>query len=144
MLSQWTRGAWAKGNQKEMLFKQAAHRAFKRIGAHVLAAMPALEGDDGLAADPQGLAGALRETFLEIADLEHAVVFIDEVEEIAGHRTPRPQVPPEEATPRAIPDRVTDRRAVLDRGRQLGQEAGDDVGLNQGGKITRGGASLSL
>ncbi|HSU47920.1 MAG TPA: GNAT family N-acetyltransferase, partial [Arthrobacter sp.] len=27
-----------------------------------------------LAADPQGLAGALRETFLEIAELEHAVV----------------------------------------------------------------------
>ena len=39
-----------------------------------------------LAADPQGLAGALRETFLKIAELEHAVVFIDEVEEIAAQR----------------------------------------------------------
>jgi hypothetical protein len=29
-----------------------------------------------LAGDPQGLAGALRETFLEVAELEHAVVFI--------------------------------------------------------------------
>jgi len=40
-----------------------------------------------LAADPNGLAGALRETFLEIAELEHAVVFIDEVEEIASQRS---------------------------------------------------------
>jgi len=40
-----------------------------------------------LAADPGGLAGALRETFLEIAELEHAVVFIDEVEEIASQRS---------------------------------------------------------
>jgi len=39
-----------------------------------------------LAADPLGLAGALRETFLKIAELEHAVVFIDEVEEIAAQR----------------------------------------------------------
>lgn len=39
-----------------------------------------------LASDPAGLAGALRETFLKIADLEHAVVFIDEVEEIAVQR----------------------------------------------------------
>ena len=39
-----------------------------------------------LAADPQGLAGALRETFLKISELEHAVVFIDEVEEIAAQR----------------------------------------------------------
>src|SRR6478735_1045041 len=39
-----------------------------------------------LASDPKGLAGALRETFLEIAELEHAVVFIDEVEEIASQR----------------------------------------------------------
>ncbi|MHA7208330.1 ATP-binding protein [Arthrobacter sp. MDT1-65] len=46
-----------------------------------------------LAADPQGLAGALRETFLEIAGLEHAVVFIDEVEEIASHRSGEPPSP---------------------------------------------------
>ena len=43
-----------------------------------------------LAADPQGLAGALRETFLKIAELEHAVVFIDEVEEIAAQRQGEP------------------------------------------------------
>ena len=33
-----------------------------------------------------GLPGALRETFLSITELEHAVVFIDEVEEIASRR----------------------------------------------------------
>ena len=43
-----------------------------------------------LAADPQGLAGALRETFLKISELEHAVVFIDEVEEIAAQRQGEP------------------------------------------------------
>jgi transitional endoplasmic reticulum ATPase len=43
-----------------------------------------------LAADPLGLAGALRETFDKIADLEHAVVFIDEVEEIASRRGGEP------------------------------------------------------
>ena len=41
-----------------------------------------------LAATGDGLANALRETFTEIDDLEHAVVFIDEVEEIAGIRMP--------------------------------------------------------
>ena len=46
-----------------------------------------------LAADPLGLAGALRETFLKIADLEHAVVFIDEVEEIAAQRNGGPPSP---------------------------------------------------
>lgn len=46
-----------------------------------------------LAADPAGLAGALRETFLEIAELEHAVVFIDEVEEIAAQRSGEPPSP---------------------------------------------------
>ena len=46
-----------------------------------------------LAADPKGLAGALRETFLEIAELEHAVVFIDEVEEIASQRSGEPPSP---------------------------------------------------
>lgn len=43
-----------------------------------------------LAADPRGLAGGLRETFLRIAELEHAVVFIDEVEEIAAQRSGEP------------------------------------------------------
>lgn len=46
-----------------------------------------------LAADPGGLAGALRQTFLEIAELEHVVVFIDEVEEIASQRTGEPPSP---------------------------------------------------
>ena len=41
-----------------------------------------------LAATGDGLALALRETFTEIDELEHAVVFIDEVEEIAGVRRP--------------------------------------------------------
>ncbi len=39
-----------------------------------------------LASDPQGLAAALRQVFLDIAHLEHSVVFIDEVEEIAAAR----------------------------------------------------------
>lgn len=43
-----------------------------------------------LAHDPQGLAGGLRKTFLEIADLDHCVVFIDEVEEIASQRGGEP------------------------------------------------------
>lgn len=43
-----------------------------------------------LAAEPAGLAGALRETFLKIDELEHAVVFIDEVEEIAVQRGGEP------------------------------------------------------
>lgn len=46
-----------------------------------------------LAADPGGLAGALRETFTKIEDLEHVVVFIDEVEEIASHRGGQPPSP---------------------------------------------------
>ena len=46
-----------------------------------------------LAADPGGLAGALRQTFLNISDLEHAVVFIDEVEEIASQRQGEPPSP---------------------------------------------------
>lgn len=46
-----------------------------------------------LAADPGGLAGALRQTFLDIAELEHAVVFIDEVEEIAAQRSGEPPSP---------------------------------------------------
>ncbi len=43
-----------------------------------------------LAAGPQGLAGGLRETFQSIADLDHVIVFIDEVEEIAGQRGGEP------------------------------------------------------
>lgn len=46
-----------------------------------------------LAADPKGLAGALREIFLEISQLEHAVVFIGEVEEIAAQRKGDPPSP---------------------------------------------------
>lgn len=46
-----------------------------------------------LAADPGGLAGALRDTFHQIAELEHAVVLIDEVEEIASHRRGDPPSP---------------------------------------------------
>ncbi|MFB9375661.1 ATP-binding protein [Kineococcus gynurae] len=43
-----------------------------------------------LAGDPRGLAGALRDTFARVAQLEHVVVFIDEVEEIAAHRGGEP------------------------------------------------------
>jgi transitional endoplasmic reticulum ATPase len=46
-----------------------------------------------LSADSKGLAGALRQTFLDIAGLEHAVVFIDEVEEIAAQRQGEPPSP---------------------------------------------------
>ena len=46
-----------------------------------------------LAAGGEGLAHALRETFTEIDELEHAVVFIDEVEEIAGERGGKPPAP---------------------------------------------------
>jgi transitional endoplasmic reticulum ATPase len=46
-----------------------------------------------LAAEGPGLAFALRETFSEIAELEHVVVFIDEVEEIAAERGGRPPSP---------------------------------------------------
>jgi transitional endoplasmic reticulum ATPase len=51
-----------------------------------------------LAAHPGGLAGALRETFATIAELEHAVVFIDEVEEIASHRQGEPPSPTQGVT----------------------------------------------
>jgi transitional endoplasmic reticulum ATPase len=43
-----------------------------------------------LAAAGDGLAFALRGTFNDIDELEHAVVFIDEVEEIAGERGGKP------------------------------------------------------
>jgi transitional endoplasmic reticulum ATPase len=46
-----------------------------------------------LAAVGNGLALALRETFTEIDALDHAVVFIDEVEEIAGERGGKPPSP---------------------------------------------------
>ncbi len=46
-----------------------------------------------LAAAGPGLGLALRETFADIAELEHAVVFIDEVEEIAAERGGRPPSP---------------------------------------------------
>lgn len=51
-----------------------------------------------LAAHPGGLAGALRETFTTISALEHAVVFIDEVEEIASHRQGEPPSPTQGVT----------------------------------------------
>ncbi|MDT4937520.1 MAG: transitional endoplasmic reticulum ATPase [Pseudonocardiales bacterium] len=46
-----------------------------------------------LAAEGPGLALALRDTFGEIGELQHAVVFIDEVEEIAADRAGRPPSP---------------------------------------------------
>jgi GNAT superfamily N-acetyltransferase len=46
-----------------------------------------------LAAAGRGQALALRDTFAEIDELEHAVVFIDEVEEIAGRRGGEPPSP---------------------------------------------------
>ena len=39
-----------------------------------------------LTSDPRGLSTALRETFEKVAELEHAVLFMDEVEEIASRR----------------------------------------------------------
>ena len=51
-----------------------------------------------LAAAGDGLALALRETFTDIDDLEHAVVFIDEVDEIAGARGGKPPSPVEGVT----------------------------------------------
>jgi len=39
---------------------------------------------------PAGLAAALREAFWMVAELDKVVLFIDEVEEIAGSRQPRP------------------------------------------------------
>ncbi|KQQ09572.1 ATP-binding protein [Rathayibacter sp. Leaf296] len=51
-----------------------------------------------LAADPAGLAGGLRQTFEAIAGLERAVVFLDEVEEIASHRQGEPPSPTQGVT----------------------------------------------
>lgn len=51
-----------------------------------------------LSASPSGLPGALRATFETIGDLEHAVVFIDEVEEIAAHRQGDPPSPTQSVT----------------------------------------------
>lgn len=51
-----------------------------------------------LAGDPKGLAGALRETFTKIADLDNVVVFIDEVEEIASQRGGEPPTPTQGVT----------------------------------------------
>lgn len=49
-------------------------------------------------ADGGGLAGALRSSFQAIDELEHAVVFIDEVEEIASHRGGTPPSPTQGVT----------------------------------------------
>ncbi|MDI6944631.1 MULTISPECIES: ATP-binding protein [Microbacterium] len=46
-----------------------------------------------LSGEPGGLAAALRATFEMIGELEHAVVFIDEVEEIAARRGGEPPSP---------------------------------------------------
>lgn len=46
-----------------------------------------------LGAEPGGLAAGLRDTFSRIDELEHAVVFIDEVEEIAVRRGGEPPSP---------------------------------------------------
>ena len=46
-----------------------------------------------LAADSAGLAAALRQTFHAVSELEHAVVFLDEVEEIAAKRSGEPPSP---------------------------------------------------
>ena len=51
-----------------------------------------------LSASPRGLAGELRETFEQVESLEHAVVFIDEVEEIASHRGGEPPSPTQGVT----------------------------------------------
>ncbi|WP_345801121.1 ATP-binding protein [Microbacterium sp. AZCO] len=47
---------------------------------------------------PKGMAAALRATFESIGDLEHAVVFIDEVEEIASRRRGDPPSPTQGVT----------------------------------------------
>jgi GNAT superfamily N-acetyltransferase len=46
-----------------------------------------------LASEPGGLAAALRQTFQDISHLDHAVVFIDGVEEIAAQRGGEPPSP---------------------------------------------------
>ncbi|MBO1030412.1 GNAT family N-acetyltransferase [Tessaracoccus sp. SD287] len=51
-----------------------------------------------LAASERGLAGELRETFAQVERLEHVVVFIDEVEEIASHRGGEPPSPTQGVT----------------------------------------------
>ena len=51
-----------------------------------------------LSGDPRGLAGALRETFTKIGDLDNVVVFIDEVEEIASQRGGEPPTPTQGVT----------------------------------------------
>ncbi|MGD7734110.1 ATP-binding protein [Propionibacteriaceae bacterium G57] len=51
-----------------------------------------------LAASERGLAGELRETFDQVEALEHVVVFIDEVEEIASHRGGEPPSPTQGVT----------------------------------------------
>ncbi len=51
-----------------------------------------------LAGDPRGLAGALRDTFTRISELDNVVVFIDEVEEIASHRKGEPPTPSQGVT----------------------------------------------
>lgn len=51
-----------------------------------------------LAASPKGLAAELRDTFEQVDHLDHVVVFIDEVEEIAAHRGGEPPSPTQGVT----------------------------------------------
>lgn len=51
-----------------------------------------------LAASPKGLAGELRDTFEQVEHLDHVVVFIDEVEEIASRRGGEPPSPTQGVT----------------------------------------------
>lgn len=51
-----------------------------------------------LAAEPAGLAASLRQAFVDIGEMAHAVVFIDEVEEIASHRSGDPPSPNQAVT----------------------------------------------
>lgn len=51
-----------------------------------------------LAGSPEGLAGGLREIFEKISELDNAVVFIDEVEEIASQRGGEPPSPTQGVT----------------------------------------------
>jgi transitional endoplasmic reticulum ATPase len=51
-----------------------------------------------IAHGPGGLAAGLRETFASIAELDHVIVFIDEVEEIASQRGGEPPSPTQGVT----------------------------------------------
>ena len=69
---------WSRCSRRRTTFAKAVA---SRLGWPFVEVLPSR-----LAAEGPGLAMALRGTFAEIAELEHAVVFIDEVEEIAAER----------------------------------------------------------